>query len=387
MTTLKTTRLPWSAADPHPYYERRRRAGDVVWDDVSGSWLVLGYRAAQQVLGSPGWTSDVRSNANAKELLRVADPDLLHHNMLTTDGANHRRLRGAVRDVFTRSFIAGLEEGVEAIAAATIDGVPAGMTFDFMADIALPFPIAVAATWLGLDVDSAQLLREESPAIARMLSETGDAAAVDAGASALAVLLTEFLPLAADRRVHPRDDLLSFIAAAPDLELDDVVVTAVIIAVAGHETTANLLGTAIVRLLALEDRPVVDDALVTELIRLDGPVQAVGRTATRDHVIGDAVIRAGQPALVVLAAANRDPTVFNGPNDFRPRRLGPPPLSFGYGAHYCLGAALARLEMTIALRHVLARTPILCEGPVWRDTPAVRGPQTVTIAFAQSSPR
>lgn len=387
MTAPETARLPWDAADPYPYYERRRREGDVVWDDATRSWLVLGYHAAQQVLGSPGWTSDVAKNPTAAPFLRVTDPELLHRNMLTTDGANHQRLRGAVRDVFTRSFIAGLQDGIDAIVAATVDTIPTGATFDFMADVALPLPIAVAAAWLGLDIDPARLLREESPSIARMLSDVGDPEAIQQGAGALAALLTEFLPLAADRRAHPGDDLLSFIATATDLELDDVVVTAVIIAVAGHETTANLLGAAMVRLLALEVRPGVDAALVTELLRLDGPVQAVARTATRDHTVGDVTIGAGEPALVVLASANRDPLIFNAPNNFAPDRKGPAPLSFGYGAHYCLGAALARLEMTTALRRILGRAPSLSGAPVWRDTPAIRGPQSLPVTFGQNCPR
>jgi cytochrome P450 len=201
------------------------------------------------------------------------------------------------------------------------------------------------------------------------------------------VLVTQFLPLAADRRAHPGDDLLSFIATAPDLELDDVVVSAVIIAVAGYETTANLLGTAVLRLLPLGNQPSVDAALVTELLRLDGPVQAVARTATRDQSVGEVTIRTGEPALVVLAAANRDPKIYNAPNSFQPKRSGPAPLSFGYGAHYCLGAVLARQELTAALRHVLARDPVQHAEPVWRDTPAIRGPQSLTLVFGQNAPR
>jgi cytochrome P450 len=319
--------------------------------------------------------------------------DLLRRNVLTTDGANHQRLRGAVRDVFTRSFIAGLEEGIEAIAAETIGRAPAGVDFDFMAEIALPLPIAVAAAWLGLDVDTAQLLREESPAISRLLGEFGDADAVEAGTAAFATLLTELLPLAADRRAHPGDDLLSFIAADPDLELDDVVTTAVVIAIAGHETTANLLGAAMIRLLTPAPdghRPVdavdtVDEGLITELLRLDGPVQAVGRTATEDHVLDGLVIHAGEPALVVLGAANRDPAVFPDADQLRTDRTGPAPLAFGYGAHYCLGAALARLEIRIALRHVLCRRPALRGAPTWRDTPAIRGPLRIPALFAPAA--
>ena len=123
--------------------------------------------------------------------------------------------------------------------------------------------------------------------------------------------------------------------------------------------------------------------MVTELLRLDGPVQAVGRTATRDHVVDDITIRVGDPVLVVLAAANRDPAIFTEPEHFQPNRVGPAPLMFGHGAHYCLGAALARLEIAIALRHVLARNPSLAGHPTWRDTPAIRGPATVPTVFAE----
>jgi cytochrome P450 len=201
--------------------------------------------------------------------------------------------------------------------------------------------------------------------------------------------MTEFLSLAADRRAHPGDDLFSFIASAPDLLLDDVVVTAILIAVAGHETTANLLGTAMVRLLT--PRPdgsriagglnPEDPALITELLRLDGPVQATARTATQDQVVGDVDIEAGQQAVVVIAAANRDPSVFDQPDQFQLNRDEPALLSFGYGAHYCLGAALARLETAVALRRILARNPVLTGAMTWRDTPVIRGPLHLPMAF------
>ncbi len=376
MTIRETAapRLPWDAADPYPYYERHRRNGNLVWDEAAGAWLVLGYDIAKSVLAGEGWTSVPPAN------LAMA-PDLFQHSMLTADGVNHQRLRGAVSDVFTRSFVAGLEAGIESIATQTIDPIPVGIEFDFMAEIALPLPIAVASAWLNLDPDSARLLREESPAIARMLSDIADPAAVEGGTAALAALLTDLLPLAADRRRYPGDDLLSFIAADANLELEDVVTTAVLIAVAGHETTANLLGSAMIRLPATGAADDVDEQLITELLRVDGPVQAVGRTATRDHVIDGVSIGAGEPVLVVIAAANRDPAVFDRPDELRPDRTGPAPLAFGYGPHYCLGAALARLEIGIALRHVLARQPQRCGAPVWRDTPAIRGPLHLPTMF------
>ena len=124
-----------------------------------------------------------------------------------------------------------------------------------------------------------------------------------------------------------------------------------------------------------------DSSLISELLRLDGPVQATARTATQDQLVCGAEITAAQPALVVVAAANRDPAIFDNPDQFRLGRGGPAPLAFGYGAHYCLGAALARLETTVALRRVLERNPVLAGPVTWRDTPAIRGPLTVPMIF------
>lgn len=382
-------RLPWDAANPYPFYEACRCKGDVVWNDTAAAWLILGYHPARQILAGPGWTSNPLVNPNTPPVLRATDPDILRRNMLFTDGTDHQRLRGAVRDFFTRNSIAGLRDGIATLTAGTIDSIPADVEFDFMADIALTLPIAVAAAWMGLDIAAARLLREESAAITRMLADSTDAVAIEAGTEALAALLTEFLPLAADRRRHPGDDLLSVIATDPDLELDDVVTTAIIIAIAGHETTANLLGATMVRLLTPQHdgaRPInvittIDDPLITELLRLDGPAQTVARTATQDQVFGDVTIRAGEPALVVLAAANRDPNVFNRPDQLHTDRPGPAPLAFGHGAHYCLGAPLARLETAIALQQILARQPALCGNPTWRDNSAIRGPQTLPCSF------
>lgn len=378
---VTAARLPWDAADPYPFYENRRRDGDVVWDNAAQGWLVLGYDAARQVLGGAGWTSDPLANPVARASMTMLGPEFAKASMLFTDGADHDRLRGAVRDAFTRSTISGLTEGVETIAAEVIAQAPSGEPFDFMSQIALPLPIAVVGEWLALDPAHAASLRELSPSIIRMLGTLADPVEVAEGFGAAAALMAEFLPLAADRRANPGDDLFSFIATDPELSLEDVVVTAILIAVAGHETTANLLGAGLIRLVT-EQVDTVDGAVITELLRLNGPVQSTVRTATEDQTVGGVDIAAGDSVVVVVAAANRDPTVFDEPDRFRLDRTGPTPVAFGYGAHYCLGSALAQLELTVALREVLARQPVICGAVTWRDTPAIRGPQTLPVAFS-----
>lgn len=383
--TSTAPRLPWDAADPYPFYRDRRRAGTVVWDDTAHAWLVLGHRAARDILAGSGWSSDPRANPGAEAL----NDSIVDANMLFTDGPTHTRLRGAVRDLFSRRFIAGLQNGIDTITADIIDAIPACQEFDAMTDIALPLPVAVVGAWLGLDPPQCQSLRDHSPAIIRLLGGFADQHAQQDGLSASAALIADFLPAAADRRAHPRDDLLSYLAADHSLSLDEVTITAILIAVAGHETTANLLGAALVRLLTpdAEGRipaqtfDVEDPGAYTELLRLDAPVQATARTATTDHHIGGVTITNGDPVVVCLAAANRDPHVYPDPDQFTPDRPGPSPLTFGHGAHYCLGVALARQEITAAQRIMLRRRPLLVGSPAWRDTPAIRGPQCVPVRF------
>ncbi|MBB3753666.1 cytochrome P450 [Mycolicibacterium sp. BK634] len=390
MTTpeVSTSQLPWDAADPYPLYEAYRREGDVVWDATAQAWLVLGYHAAREVLVGQQWTSDPRAN-QAVAAYRLFTAEIVQTNMLFTDGPTHDRLRHAVRDVFSRSFISQLTEGIESLCKQTVSAIDVDEPFDVMSQIAWPLPVVVVAAWLGLDPAQCQVLREYSPAVIRLLSGITDTDTLHEGLAASTALITEFLPAAADRRVNPGDDLLSYLATAPELSLDEVVTTAILIAVAGHETTANLLGAALTRLLTptAEDTRLADHidpadpTVLSELLRLDSPVQAAARTATADHHLANVHIRNGESVLVCIAAANRDPHLYPAPNQFLPDRHGPPPLTFGHGPHYCLGATLARLETSTALRHILARRPVLTDTPTWRDTPAIRGPQHMPARF------
>ncbi|BBX84095.1 hypothetical protein MAUB_19680 [Mycolicibacterium aubagnense] len=241
--------MPWDAADPYPFYDA---AATATSSRHRRSLLILGYHAARDVLTGAHWTSDPRATTAAAEAPMLFNTAFVEASMLFTDGAAHDRLRGAVRDVFGRTFINRLAGGVESVCHDTISTIPADQTFDAMTQIALRLPIVVIGAWLGLDTDQCTALREYSPNIIRVLGGFAHRDELEQGIAAAAALLTQMLPAAADRRTHPGDDLLSYLAADPELSLDEVVITAILIAVAGHETTANLLGASLIRLLATD---------------------------------------------------------------------------------------------------------------------------------------
>ncbi|WP_018178791.1 cytochrome P450 [Jongsikchunia kroppenstedtii] len=367
----------------------------VYFDPDLRSWVVSDYQSAREVLIGAGWSSDPMSSAAAREALAHIgiDDSPFGRSMLMIDPPDHTRLRDSVRDVFTPGYIEQLHDGVDAIAADTIDPIPADVEFDLMAEIALPLPVAVISEWLAIDVRVAQILMNEAGELVRVLDGVVAPDAALPATAPFAALLSEFLPLASERRNEPGDDLLSLIASDPALSLDEAVVNAILLAIAGHETTASLLGASMIRLLhesaghRLIDRiDITDPAVIDELLRLDGPAQAVGRAALEPTELQGNRIEAGDRLLVMLAAANRDPDAFDDPDEFRLDRIGAPPhLALGYGRHRCLGAALARLETAIALRRIAFRKPRLVGTPGWRDTAILRAPTHVPVVFTEGA--
>ncbi|MFW0783091.1 cytochrome P450 [Gordonia sp. CPCC 206044] len=391
-TTAPQLWSPWQTEDVHAAYDIwRDRHGPVAYDDATQCWIVVGHRAARDLLVGTGWSSDPLSSDVARRLIEeqgIVDFPF-RASMLTVDPPDHTRLRDSVRDVFTPHYIADLAPGIETIAADTVDTLPSGVRFDLMTDIATPLPVAVIAEWLALEGDTTRILWEEAADLVRLLDGALDPEPSAAAIGALSALVTRFLPLAASRRDEPGDDLLSLLATDPDLELDEVVINAILLAIAGHETTANLLGNSLIRLLTdtgtgrIADRlHQVTPAVVDELLRLDGPAQAVARTALEPQDLDGHRIEARARVIVVIAAANRDPEVFDDPHSFRlDRDDATAHLALGFGRHRCLGAALTRLETEIALRRILARDPVLTGPATRRPTALLRGPQSVPMLF------
>lgn len=277
----------------------------------------------------------------------------------------------------------------------------AGEPLDVMAELAYPIPLAVFCEILDVDAEVAAVVRTETPKVAALLDPLAGADAIGEGAQAALALMFELVPLIAERRSQPGDDLISAlgasIGAAPGMAAAEVIATALLLLVAGHETTANLVGNAV---LALRSHPGVLSELraypallglaVEELLRFESPVQLVGRVARSDTVLGSHRIEAGQQVLVCLGAANRDRAAFADPDELRIGRAGPAHLAFGQGRHFCAGPALARLEAQETLRLLLVLDPGFdkCRAVVERGTsPTFRRLAHLTLRAESPSPR
>ena len=290
--------------------------------------------------------------------------------MLLQDPPDHTRLRTLVSKAFTPRAIESLRGRIEQMVDALLDVAVDRGEMDLIADLAYPLPASVICEMLGVPLQDRDRLREWSADIARSL----DAVIVSdpeviARANAAGVALREYFErLVAERRRAPRADILSGLIAAEEagdrLSTDELFATVILLFLAGHETTANLIGNGMLALLRhpaelarLRDDPALIESAVEELLRYDSPVQRVSRITTADVVIGDRTIPAGSLAMALLAAANRDPAYFPDPDRLDVARRDNRHLAFGSGIHFCLGAPLARLEGRIVFAALLAPLP------------------------------
>ncbi|MGZ6909201.1 MAG: cytochrome P450 [Acidimicrobiia bacterium] len=350
-------------ADPFPTYARLRAAAPV--QPVAGDRLgVFSYDTAASVLRDPGFRSGLLGTLYAATLPAGALRDEMRHRINFLDPPDHPRVRGLVAKAFTPRRVTDLRPWIEATAERlvaeleVVDGC-----VEVMAGLAHPLPSLVISELLGIPVDERGRLTALSDAITPVfgiaVAAEQRATAVAAAEQLHAVIEREM----ADRRREPRDDLLSALVAVEDageeLAHAETMSLAATLYSAGHRTTRDLFGNGLALLL---DRGIaldgaVDAKVVDEITRLATPTHYVARFAVEDVRLGDVAVPAGTPVMVFLAAANRDPLVYPDPDAFDPTRAGPPALSFALGPHFCLGAALARMEVVCMLAALRARFP------------------------------
>ncbi len=381
--------LDFDVADPTARtdaqaYQGRFRAADPVHRSSHGFWVVTRHADVLTVLRDARTTTDRRDQFRAK--LDPTSPYLTHveHNLFYRGGDDHARLRGPLARSFTPRAIAALHPRIEATAHALLERVdPAG--FDFVRDFATPLPLTVIADLIGVPHSRLDDLYRWSLALVAALepgSSPAAFAAADAAATEMKALLAELL---ARRRRDPSDDVLSrVVASGAPLTDDEVLHNAMFLLSAGHGTTTALL-TGATRLLTADpaqaadvrDDPAAVADAVEELVRMVSPAQMIGRVAAAPIELGGATIEPGDPILLGLAAANRDPAVFADPDRLDLRRANARAhVGFGFGPHVCLGAPLAREQARVALPLVLARFPRLAA-----DVEPERVPSAILLGY------
>jgi cytochrome P450 len=380
-------------ADPYPVYHRHRAAHPVFWVPQLDAWMVTSYEAVSAGLRDSRLSSDrfgrVRQRLATKGLDTLIDERT--RSMIHVDAPDHTRLRGLVNKAFTPRAVDAMEGRIQGIIDELLNAVAGHGQFDVIHDLAYPLPVMVIAEMLGVPTEDRGQFKKWSDEISVVLS--GDVTALPEQVLRQALearreLTDYFRGIVTQRRQAPRQDLLSALVQAEEnggrLTEDELYSTAILLLIAGNETTTNLIGNGLLALLRHPDqmrRTWEDAALVPstveEMLRYDSPVQLTTRLAKVDLQIQGGQIQKGQGIYLMLAAANRDPAQFPEPDRFDVARTENKHVAFGAGPHFCLGAPLARLEAQLVIDALRRRFPqglrLAAQTPEYRNNFNLRG--------------
>ncbi|NRQ36054.1 cytochrome P450 [Nonomuraea sp. NN258] len=384
------------------FWLRGRRSGPPVeFDAQAGTWNVYGYPELHAALGDPATFSSDTLRLVPKEFMPEFEEFSMEGFITQIDPPDHGKLRKLVSSAFTRKVVADLEPRIAALTHELLDAARERGRLELVTDLAYPLPVIVIAELLGVPGSDRALFKQWADALFERdsrisLAEPAERQDVDVQATMKPWKeMTDYLAAhAAERKRAPRADLLTRLVEAevdgerlPDAQ---VVNFAIVLLIAGHITTTMLLGNTVLCLDAhpeQQDRARADrasiPAVIEESLRLLTPFAALGRSTTREAVLGEVTIPADQMVMMWLGAANRDPRQFPDPDVFDPGRDPSPHLAFGRGIHFCLGAPLARLEGRVALNILLDRVGTLRTDPgdpvVFMPTPTMTGVRRLAL--------
>jgi cytochrome P450 len=386
-------------ADPYPYYARLRSTAPVYWVDQFGGWVLSRYADVTTVLRSPNTSSD-RANKAPQQAGPECEAlkEVRAHSMLDTDPPQHTRLRSLVNKAFTPKTVEELAPFIRAFVDKALDPALARGRMDVMADLAFPLPATVIAEMLGVPPEDRDRFKhwsdEASVALGNPPSNLSPEVLRES-VEGVRALQAYFRDIIGRRRAEPRDDLISGLLKAQEegdrLSDRELLANCVLLLIAGHETTTNLIGNGTYALLRHPDQlkrrrddPSLIPTAVEELLRYDSPVQFTHRILTADVELGGQTLRVGKTVLLLLAAANRDPEQFPDPDKLDVGRPNNKHVAFGLGSHFCLGAPLARLEGCLVIEALLQRAPNLrLDGPPprYRQNFNLRGLESLHVSL------
>jgi cytochrome P450 len=384
----------------HPREQARRlRAQGPVHRDRSGLWLLLGHADCRAVMQSAHLSRDPRlSKAYALQRPFLAGSALeqaAERFMLFNDPPVHTRLRRVVGAAFTPAATRSLATGIERCCDELLAALPDDEPFDFMREFAQVLPVRVICQLLGIDSGDFAQTKAWSDAAALVVEPLATRAQRAGSADAVSALTAMLAEQVARRRAAPGRTLLDVMITAqqaePAYDDDSLLANLILLFLAGHETTTNLLGNGLLALLnhpeqmaLLRRQPALMPGAVEEMLRYESPTNMVARITRAPWPIGDIEVPAGEVLYCMIGAANHDPAVFSEPDRFDITRDPNPQLSFGGGVHYCVGAPLARLEGQTAFAALLRRFAHLElaepeAAPRWRPMINLRGLETLRL--------
>ena len=375
--------------DPYTPLGFLREHDPLHWHDEGGFWVLTRYEDVAKGLRDPRFRRTAPDGVEAgtwpEDMPSVGS--MMENLFLIKDPPDHTRLRGLVSRAFTPASIAVMESRIRELVEELLAGVGGRPTFDLISDFAIPLPSTVIAELLGVPTEDLGRFKAWSDDFTFILDPPPgiDWSVVEGSA----LEFTSYVrALAAERRAAPREDLLSALVARHEgdaLTEDELVSTVILLIAAGHETTTNLIGNGVLNFFRHPDQlerfrsqPDLAPTAVDEILRFEPPVLATFRLAGEPIELHGKTIQPGQDTMFSFAAGNRDPRAYDHPEQFDIGRTPNRHLAFGGGAHFCIGAPLARLEGRIALTSLLERFPALrpaagAPAPRWRDGLAFRG--------------
>ena len=381
--------------NPYPALTELRKAGQPVWHEQSQLFLAATYQDANAVL----------RNRSLGRIFKPRTPEedwsefnwLHSDSLLDSEPPKHTRLRSLLVKAFNKNKIESMRPDVERLTKQLLDKIDLKLeqdgSFDLIADFAEPLPVKVIAALLGFPDEDEHLLRPWSQAIVKMY-EVNPSEQTQAEAQQASHEFAEYVRgLMELRKQNPGNDLISDLAAVEEdgqkLNAQELIATCVLLLNAGHEASVNGFGNGFVALAQnqtqfdlLKNNPYgLADTAVDEFIRFDAPLHLFERTATTDVEIGGVPIKERQKIAALLGSANRDENVFETPTEMDITRNPNPQIGFGAGIHFCIGAPLARMEMTTSLPALIAKYPNLqlAEEPVRRPGFVLRGYEKVML--------
>jgi cytochrome P450 len=394
---------PAVLANPYPLFRRLRQENPVHWDPFLHAWIVTRYADVLEVLHTFAADRTPSPEQLASMGLSQMAPlaQLMVKQMLFMDASAHTRLRGLASQAFTPARIETLRAHIQEIVNQLLDAVQDRGSMDVIADLAEPLPAIVTAEMLGLPVEDRHRLKAWSANFAEMLGnfQHNPDHAVRM-LKTVEEMTAYFRDAVQETKRHPREGLIhSLLTAEIDgdrLTEQEVVANTIITMVGGQETTTNLIGNGVLTLLRhpeqmekLRGNPLLTVSAVEEMLRFESPSQHTARLAPIDRQLGGKQIRKRQAVIAVMAAANRDPERFPEPDRFDVARADNRHLAFGYAAHFCFGAPLARMEGQVAFATLLRRfeeIQLVPQDLVWRTNLGLRGLTSLKVSFEVSEP-